>query len=427
MPKRAGTELSRMTRLWEIVRLKGVFMSSNLQVFSNSEFGDLSVLMIEDNPYFPATACARLLGFSNPQEAVRTHCKGVRKALVPSAGGRQEANFIPANDLYRLVVRSKLPGVERFKSWVFNELLPFIRKHYNATDHNTTDSAKNLEISRDISTDSNLQIFNNGEFGEIRALEINGQAWFIGKDVAEALGYERPTKAVGDHVDSEDVDGVPIQDSIGRYQTTPIINESGLYSLIMSSKLPKAKEFKHWVTSEVLPSIRKHGAYMTATTLDGLMSDPKSWIRLLTVLDEERTAKEQLQLEAEFNAPKVIFADAVTDSDCLILIGELAKILKGNGIEIGQNRLFAKLREDGYLIKRKGLDHNMPTQMAMDLGLFMIEEKVLYNRGGLVVKTVRVTGKGQQYFVNRFLSEARNCSESVVCGDDEFVRSSSWS
>jgi len=384
-----------------------------MQVFNNSEFGELGIMMIEDKPYFLATDCAKILSFAKPHNAISRHCHEVVKRGVTDRMGRvQERNFIPEGDLYKLVVRSKLPGVKRFEQWVFNELMPFIREHYN-----TSDTAKNLDIPREIPTDSSLQIFNNSEFGEIRAIDIEGEPWFVGRDVAEALGYQNTRDALGKHVFEEDK-GVAQRDTLGGTQSMTIINESGLYALVFGSELPKAREFKHWVTSEVLPSIRKHGAYMTNEKLEQVMNDPDAWIDMMTKLKNERSLNARLQLEAEFNAPKVIFADAVTDSDCLILIGELAKILKGNGIEIGQNRLFAKLREDGYLIKRKGLDHNMPTQMAMELGLFMIEEKVLYQRGGLVVKTAKVTGKGQQYFVSRFLSEARAAAESVAYGGD---------
>jgi anti-repressor protein len=191
------------------------------------------------------------------------------------------------------------------------------------------------------------------------------------------------------------------------------VTESGLYSIILLSRKPEAKKFKRWVTHEVLPTIRKHGAYVTPAKLEELMNDPDSWIKVLTALKEERSAKERLQLEATENKPKVIFADAVSVSEGTILIGELAKILKGNGIEIGQNRLFEKLRQDGYLIKRKGTDYNAPTQRAMDLGLFRVKETAITHSDGHVTisKTTKVTGKGQQYFINLFLEKGLNDNE----------------
>ncbi len=250
-----------------------------------------------------------------------------------------------------------------------------------------------------------LQIFSNAEFGEVRTLVLNNEPWFVGKDVARILKYERPTKAIADHVDVEDRDEVPIQDSIGRMQNTPIINESGLYSLILSSKLPSAKKFKRWVTSEILPSIRKHGAYMTKSVTEKALTDPDFLIRLATELKDEKTKRAKLEQENKAMQPKAIFADAVSASDTSILVGELAKVLRQNGIEIGQNLLFAWLREKGYLMKG-GASKNMPTQSAMECGLFEIKEGSYINSSGtnITTKTTKVTGKGQIYFVNKFLT-----------------------
>ena len=245
---------------------------------------------------------------------------------------------------------------------------------------------------------SQLKIFTNPEFGEIRVVEINGEPWFVGKDVAQALGYTNHRKALADHVDAEDKrqeDGVTIRDSIGREQHPTIINESGVYSLILSSKLPTAKKFRRWVTSEVLPSIRKTGGY-------ALPKDYPSALRALADAEERRMA---LEAESEQNKPKVLFANAVCASKTSILVGELAKLLKQNGVEIGQNRLFEWMRKNGYLIQRNGTDYNMPTQKAMELGLFEIKETVISHSDGhtSINKTPKVTGKGQQYFVQKFL------------------------
>lgn len=204
-----------------------------------------------------------------------------------------------------------------------------------------------------------------------------------------------------------DVDekGVSIIDTLGGKQEVTVISESGLYNVILLSRKPEAKKFKRWVTHEVLPQIRRHGAYITTSKLEELMNDPDSWIKLLTALKEERQEKEKLKLQAAQDKPKVVFADAVSVSEGTILIGELAKILKGNSIDIGQNRLFERLRQDGYLIKRKGTDYNAPTQKAMELGLFRVKETAITHSDGHVTisKTTKVTGKGQQYFINYFL------------------------
>lgn len=245
-----------------------------------------------------------------------------------------------------------------------------------------------------------LQNFNfNG--AQVRALTIDNEPYFVGKDVAEILGYKNSRKALKDHVDDEDK-GVTKCDTLGGKQNLTVINESGLYSLIISSKLPSAKQFKHWVTSEVLPAIRKHGAYMTDQKAFDVVHNESG---LADLLQQAADQLKQKDIQIEEMKPKALFADAVSASKQTVLIGELAKIMKGNGIEIGQNRLFAWMRNHGYLISRKGTDYNMPTQKAMNLGLFKIKETTITHSDGhiSVNKTPKVTGKGQQYFVNKFL------------------------
>lgn len=244
---------------------------------------------------------------------------------------------------------------------------------------------------------SEVQLF-NFENHEVRSLLVDDEPWFVGKDVAEILSYSNTRKALTDHVDDEDkMDGVTIRDSIGRNQKPVLINESGLYSLVLSSKLPSAKKFKRWVTSEVLPALRKTGQYQVKE-LSGQELMAKALIEAQNVLAAKDKQIEQMK-------PKVVFADAVATSHTSILVGELAKILKQNGIEMGQKRLFAWLREKGYLIKRQGTDYNMPTQKAMELGLFEIKEGSYVNGSGvnITTKTPKITGKGQQYFINKFL------------------------
>lgn len=242
-----------------------------------------------------------------------------------------------------------------------------------------------------------VQLF-NFENHEVRSLLINSEPWFIGKDVAEILGYSNPRDAISKHVDSEDKNSVAIRDGITRGNPNQtIINESGLYCLVLSSKLPSAKKFKRWVTSEVLPALRKTGQYQVKE-LSGSELMARALIEAQNVLAAKDKQIEQMK-------PKVVFADAVATSHTSILVGELAKILKQNGIEMGQKRLFAWLREKGYLIKRQGTDYNMPTQKAMDLGLFEIKEGSYVNGSGvnITTKTPKITGKGQQYFINKFL------------------------
>lgn len=261
---------------------------------------------------------------------------------------------------------------------------------------------------------TDLQIFNSPEFGAIRTIEKDGEPWFVGKDVAEALGYTDPNKAIVMHVDEEDKLNDKTASSLGQ-RGGWLINESGLYSLVLSSKLPTAKQFKRWVTSEVIPSIRKHGAYMTPDKLEEVLLKPDTLIQLAQNLKDEQEKRRALEVKVEEQKPKVLFAESVEAAKTSILIGELAKLLKQNGINIGQNRLFEWLRNNGYLIKRQGSDYNMPTQRAMELGLFEIKETTITHSDGHihVSKTPKVTGKGQVYFVNLFLSkEEKPCQNS---------------
>lgn len=250
-----------------------------------------------------------------------------------------------------------------------------------------------------------ITTFVNPNFGEVRTLEINGEIWFVGKDIAEILGYSNTRDALAKHVDTEDKATVVIHDG-SQSRNVIAINESGMYSLILSSKLPSAKEFKHWVTSEILPSVRRHGAFMTTETLEQILTSPDFLIRLAMKLKNEKEKNDILARKIYENRPKVIFANAVDASSTAILIGELAKILKQNGVlNMGQNRLFTYLRNHGYLIKINRTDFNMPTQKSMEMGLFEIREHVVKRSDGSIIisKIVRVTGKGQIYFVNLFL------------------------
>jgi anti-repressor protein len=246
-----------------------------------------------------------------------------------------------------------------------------------------------------------LKIFNNQEFGEIRTIEEAGKILFCGSDVAKALGYVIPSKAVNTHCKGVSKMEVPTS---GGIQQMLFITEGDMYRLITNSKLSSAEKFEKWVFDEVLPSIRKHGAYMTPEKIEEALLNPDTIIRLATDLKAEREKRLQAEKQIESNKPMVLFAESVQTSKTSILVGELAKLLNQNGADIGQNRLFEWLRNNGYLIRRKGTDYNMPTQYSMDLGLFEIKETSITHADGhiSVNKTPKVTGKGQIYFVNKF-------------------------
>lgn len=252
-----------------------------------------------------------------------------------------------------------------------------------------------------------LQTFTSAAFGSVRIIDKGGQPWFVGKDVADILGYSNSSKAIPQHVDEEDrqKQNLPTAQNGKLVAASWLINESGLYSLILSSKMPKAKEFKRWVTGEVLPAIRKTGGYIAGSEnmTDTELMAKAVLVAQSTIQQRDQRIKE-LENDVQAAKPKVLFADAVSASDSTILIGDLAKILKQNGHPIGQKRLFCWMREQGYLIKRAGADYNSPTQRAMEMGLFKIKETAISHSDGhvSVSKTTKVTGKGQQYFINKF-------------------------
>lgn len=250
---------------------------------------------------------------------------------------------------------------------------------------------------------NNLKLFENPTFGSIRVIEKNGEPWFVGKDVAKTLGYSDSFGALKKHVDEYDKQNCQ-NDSFESNRGLTIINESGLYSLVLSSKLPTAKKFKRWITSEVIPAIRKHGGYLSPEKVEEVLTDPDTIIKLATNLKKEREARREAEAKLIEAQPKVIFADAVSASTKTILIGDLAKLLRQNGHEMGQKRLFQWLRDNGYLIRRMGAEYNSPTQRSMEMGLFEIKETAITHAAGHVTvsKTPLVTGRGQIYFINLF-------------------------
>lgn len=260
---------------------------------------------------------------------------------------------------------------------------------------------------------TNLQKFNHPMFGELLVVVSEGSEWFGASEAAAALSFSNPRSAIINHIDEEDVTvhDTPTNSGI---QKKKYVNESGLYSLIFGASKQgnnpeikrKAKQFKRWVTSEVLPAIRKHGAYMTPETIEKVLSDPDTIIQLATTLKQEQAKRMAAEALMEKQRPKVLFANAVQTSETSILIGQLAKLITQNGVEIGQNRLFEWLRNNGYLGKR-GSHYNEPTQYAVERGWFEVKERTINNPDGSVriTRTTKVTGKGQLYFINKFLGD----------------------
>lgn len=246
------------------------------------------------------------------------------------------------------------------------------------------------------------KVYSSEEFGDIRTVIIENEPFFCMVDICKALEISNVSQAKT-RLNQDGVISNEVIDSIGRTQNANFVNESNMYKLIFQSRKESAERFTDWVTSEVLPSIRKHGVY----AVDELLDNPEIAIKAFTALKEEREKNKLLQSDNERMKPKEIFADAVATSHTSILIGDLAKLLKQNGVETGQKRLFEWLRENGYLIKRKGADWNMPTQKAMKLGIIEIKESTVNNPDGSIRinRTPKVTGKGQQYFINKFLAQ----------------------
>ena len=252
---------------------------------------------------------------------------------------------------------------------------------------------------------NDLQIFSNEEFGEVRTITKDGEPWFVAKDISDKLGYAQ-TSNMMKRIDDEDFISSKLD---GMNMNSILINESGLYSAIIGSKLESAKRFKHWVTSEVLPSIRKNGGYIAGQEY---LSDDELMAKALLVAQNKIAERDSIIAEKnaqiEQMKPKQIFADSVETSRTSILVGDLAKLICQNGVQIGQKRLFEWMRKNGYLMKY-GASRNMPMQKYIEQGLFEIKENSIQSPNGNVRLTItpKVTGKGQVYFINKFLNEGR--------------------
>lgn len=248
-----------------------------------------------------------------------------------------------------------------------------------------------------------ISVFSNEQFGELRTVIRNGQPWFVAADVCKALEISNSRMAT-DRLDEDEKADVSLTDTssngVSQSRSYTAVSEPGLYSLVLGSRKPEARQFKRWVTHEVIPAIRSHGAYLTPELTEQVLSDPDTIIRLATNLKSERAARLAAEQKIAADAHKVLFADSVSQSDDEILVGELAKLLRQNGRDIGQNRLYDQLRQDGFIMKNS----TFPTQRAMDLGLFRVIERTIQQPGASprVTKTTKVTGKGQIYFINRY-------------------------
>ena len=246
--------------------------------------------------------------------------------------------------------------------------------------------------------ENKIEIFNNNEFGEIRTVEENGTILFCGSDIAKALGYTNPNKAINDHCRAITKRSTPIS---GKMQNINFIPEGDVYRLISHSKLPSAEKFEKWIFDEVLPTIRRHGAYMTPDVIEKTLTDPDYIIKLATILKEERTAREMAERKLEEQEPLVHFANRVSDSSNLIDMGKMAKLLKDEKINIGRNRLFEWLRNKGILMK-----NNVPYQKYIENGYFKIKESVYETPYGSKTNvTTFVTGKGQIYITENLRKE----------------------
>ncbi len=241
----------------------------------------------------------------------------------------------------------------------------------------------------------------------VRTLVIDDEPYFVGKDVAEILGYVKPRNAISVHVDDEDKKDAPIQGTLGGIQTMTMINESGLYSLILSSKLPTAKKFKRWVTSEVLPTIRKHGAYMTEQKIEEALLNPDTLITLAKQLKAEKEQRLLAQKQVEEMTPKAVFHDAVANAENTMLVRDVAHFLRQNGVDIGGTRFFVWLRLNGFLTK-----NNQPTQLSLERGYFQVKETVVHTNHGFQTKTTpKITGRGQTFFLKKMLKEQEEMKE----------------
>lgn len=375
---------------------------NDIQVFNNPEFGEIRTVEINNEPWFVGKDVAVILGYSNPQKAIRDHIDEDDRTVNDSftVNGTAIA-LINESGLYSLVLSSKLPTAKKFKRWVTSEVLPSIRKHGENKALCNTQQTAQCVMEHQITI-----------IGGVACYEMDGTVYLKLENVARGLGFTQEKNGV-EYVKWERVNAY-----LNEFGFSPLVGKDGyipenmFYRLAMKAKNEAAEKFQAFIADEVIPSIRKHGAYMTPETLEKMVLTPDFGIRLLTELKAEQDKRKALEATVEEQKPHVLFSNAVSASKTTILIGALAKLLKQNGINIGQNRLFEWLRQNGFLVKR-GDNRNMPTQRAMEMGLFEVKESCHLNSNGcnVITKTTVVTGKGQCYFINRFLGKQNGVAQ----------------
>jgi anti-repressor protein len=456
-------------------------MEKNLYVFENEEFGKVRVVDMGRKTYFVGGDIVRALGYKDTS-ILRYMAREEDRLVLPSPvfkmtgplGGEMIPLDLPdsmkngrvglINEIavQSLINASNAEWKQRFKLFIgdvaramFNRASLFEKEEKEGINPiNTPVEKEEVVTSKGMTSvvapvekeevaafggsgDASYQgiiveIFKNKEFGEVRTLKMNGRPMFVANDVAAALGYKNHSKAIADHCKSGDIISwgtiyIPHSNGFGGTNAI-IIGEANLYRLIMHSQLPNAEKFQDWICEEVLPSISKHGAYLTEKKVEEALLNPDVLIQLATTIKEERQKRieaeaevkligekaMELQKENEEMKPESLFAKAVKASKDTILVGDLAKFLKQNGVNMGQNRLFEWLRKRDYLGSR-GNYRNKPTQRAIDLGIFQVEEKTFRQKNGytMLTLTTRVTGKGQVYLLNKILEgeEERESSD----------------
>ncbi len=370
-----------------------------MNVLNNDEF-TINECVINDMAYYIAYEITSILEFGKKgKDIVDANIDSKDKTMIPvsNKAGYSLLTAITKSGVDRLTEISSSENAARFKKWL---------------DSGFTINTKPIQpIQPIVNSDSEIKIFENEEFGSIRSVIIEDEVWFIGHDVATSLGYQKPRNAVAKYVDDVDALKWGVSTNVGKREMT-IINESGLYSLILSSKLPNARKFRYWVTSEVLPSIRKNGGYIA--NQENLSSEQILANAVLVaqnvIAEKDRLLKlkdDAIEGLTEVNdelKPKAEFADAVNSSTDCISVGDLSKLLKQNGIDIGCHKLFAWLRENGYLLTQ-GSSYNSPSQKSINLGLMKMKETTIISSFGKIKLNItsKITGKGQTYFIKKFL------------------------
>lgn len=368
---------------------------NDIQTFT---YNNNNVRTIQQNgePWFVLSDICKVLGLGTPgkvAERLDPDEKGVNQ--IHTLGGKQEMTVVNESGLYNVILRSDKPEAKPFRKWVTSEVLPSIRKHEK---EGATDIA--IQTARCV-TETPITII-----GGVACYEKDGTAYLKLENVARGLGFTTVATSGNEVVRWTRVEGYLSEMGVPTCGRDGYIPENVFYRLAMKAKNEAAEKFQAFIADEVIPSIRKHGAYMTPETLEKMVLTPDFGIRLLTELKAEQDKRKALEATVEEQKPHVLFSNAVSASKTTILIGALAKLLKQNGINIGQNRLFEWLRQNGFLVKR-GDNRNMPTQRAMEMGLFEVKESCHLNSNGcnVITKTTVVTGKGQCYFINRFLGK----------------------